>query len=278
MIKKLTAKCSGANGFGIYNSADLAFSFVLPPNKSGVLSFYDNFTRCREILIDDFRVRMNMDHPEEDNAAQPQDDKWVKNNTICTKNACFLVMLKTNKAYSELNAWQKDFYHWINASRHLVNSIEKNKGWKRTQIKEVQPYGGERSISLYWVTGSYHWIKSPQLFSLYLLLIRAMRNRRLRKARTLTEFIYNVNNCKKNDEELHDLKFLDDMDKWLYLLGNDKELYHGRKMSDSYLWSIYNDRGGVNEGVARLTDMGSSDSQLSKRFKKVIKNGKKFID
>lgn len=292
MSRKLLARSStdSLDYLVLYTSSELELAHCMPPDSTNTIYFSESFGTCREFFIDEFRTFLNL-LPRKVKSADVLN--YMERVTVCTKHASFLIAWKTREKGERRRKIERNLKSWMKSAKRILNDIEKTKGWKATTITKVgihkktaESYNKDILPLLFWVNGSKHWIKAPQLFSLYVLLIRIMRNMNFRKAKTFNDLIKEINkeqiknNRSRNKPfgKLYDSEHLYNCDKWEILIANDRFIYKNRSMSDNYMEEVYDDKDGTTEGVDRLCSGNSLDREVLTRFLKAAENGKRLIN
>lgn len=171
---------------------------------------------------------------------------------------------------------------WMKESVRMVNIFEKYMGWPLTRLSRVsdqticnKKLSSFRTI-IFGLEGSGKWMRSPQLLSLYLLIIRLGRfhgctKEAFKKIGDLIELSKVISATKKEGQANDDAKFLRGIRPLLLtILDNRKTLFFRRSAKEHFTNNL------GNYGITKLVN-GTADKYLIDRFneaKKLSRKGK----
>jgi hypothetical protein len=186
---------------------------------------------------------------------------------LSTKKLKVMLAFRNHTTNYEKTSKNRD--KWVEESVRILNLIEKNMKWGKTRVYKCIPTAENAGSSdAYVFTGSFKWLRSPQLISMYLLMLRIGRYH--------TILSKNV----KNLEDLYDLKDVfikarksnaNDV-KWFLMVGrnlktimdNHKYLFFFRSPKTNFAATS------SNQGISwLLSKRTSGDKELRTRWKKV---------
>ena len=240
---------------GMYVTSIPAFSWV-GVSKEGVRPQVSEWMTCRESFAHHFREAL------EQNKVQ------VPKNRVC-----FMMGQCVNfQAKASVHAnFQKRFLEEMKRGVKLVNLFEAYAGWTRTRLFAVSGLK-EQHGAAYLITGPSRWLRSPQLFSLYCLLLRLGRFVQFDKVNTFRGFLEKCDEIvdkklggsnKSGDREWIRLT----KKAWIPLIDHMDVIYKGRTLRRNwhkkYLTGSDN---GFSEGIHRLVANTTADAALRKRW------------
>jgi hypothetical protein len=225
----------------IYGSNYLSFTWVdrLCRDKYKQLT---NWHQCRETFISEIS-RYFKDSP----GFSLSDNSFRKMRFCIFRKYSTRTSKDKNSAIKQIAHDEKS----IISGAHFLNTIERFLGWSLTSIKKVDYKEEEHdpSSSLFVVLGSVKWMRSPQLLSLYLLIIRlGVYNEIMNKLDKIEDFDLikknfknvlqhkNKSSSNKKDFCLRDATWLGRIDDYfLPILKNVDTLFFKRSMKENYL-------------------------------------------
>jgi hypothetical protein len=194
--------------------------------------------------------------------------KEVVNNKIDTRRLRIAVM-RRSKVVNKSDSEKKDAFdtNWMCEAMRILNLFEKKLGWSLTSVAKVKGHSVHTDGSNIFVfAASCKWLRSPQLLSLYLLLLRLCRNKSFKK-------MNNFDDLPKVYDELlviagsnEDAKHFVLVYKYLHtILENCDELFFQRTIKTAYT---------LNQANYGITSMicGIADPTTINRFEKLKKN------
>ena len=216
---------------------------------------------CRETFCDELR-------------------KWAYrgggyNNNINTKRLRIAVLKKhpkQNMSSADYAAARRNNERWMKESIRLVNVLEKHVGWGLTTISKVENKGpGNKRLSderttIWLLTGSAKWMRSPQLLSLYMLVLR------LGRFYKTTKVYKNFDDLKKLEVALRAIIssikgqgnsdiawFIKTFEDWGTVLDNHRKLFFKNSLTDNFK---------LNEGVNGISELvrGHADVVTRKKW------------
>ena len=131
---------------------------------------------CRETLSSSFRQFIL------------GDTNWPCVHTPSLKRIRLGVLRKIGKGETH-GTWirkRDETIEWVKKAKRVLNTFEKKLGWALTTINKVETLEEDR-ILVYVVSASPKWIRSTQLFSLYLLLFRISRTKEFAKFKNFSD-------------------------------------------------------------------------------------------
>lgn len=162
-----------------------------------------------------------------------------------------------DQKYSNLAKNRKLDNLWMETAERILNLFEKRMSWKLTTISKIP--APTRFLNTYLVSGSSKWSHCPQLFSLYLLIIRLSDNKHFRSITKLEDIDKIVK--KSRTEDMLFLKKLQPV--LLNIVDNVRRLFFFRSINNSY----YTQKGcdGINDYLS-----GYCDDVLIDKYRKYI--------
>lgn len=171
------------------------------------------------------------------------------------KNTSFNTNDKVIRVVVEFSTHRKNKRSWLERSLKNLNTVEKYMNWRKTTIHKLR---GCKNIFIF--NSSIKWVRSPQLFSLYLLLIRIGKFK-IKDYNIITdkEAFLNLSNCR-------DKKHIITIQKKLKLiLNNVNYLFFGRTMIQNFF------RQNGSSGIYNLVNNIAEDPYIIKRYKIINK-------
>lgn len=164
----------------------------------------------------------------------------------------------------------------LKKSLKLINIIENKHKWTLTKMYECDHYNNEYTLSkdriVHLFIGPSKWIRSPQMLSLFLLLIRVPISTPSfsKDIRTYRSILDKLNNTKFATGDIHYLRIsakywpiLFDKFNELFRNFSTKRNWDASKMNDEYDY--------VYEGIYSLCTLESYDKKLQSKFVKLAK-------
>jgi len=253
-------------------------AFCLPPDKQNRIRVVNYFDTCRETITGFLRAQLHK---------APK----VKKNTIDTSRVRLLFYFKINERYKPITVTRRTKLYDNNMLKALkiVNHLEKKYKWGRTnlqkisckdQIKNRQGEDISDNIHLYMLVGSSKWLKSPQMLSLYMLLLRIPSWGLKAEFKTHREFIKELedfssskgSSYNKKKDQSYVVQVYDKLD---LLFANYNKLFGRRTLKSFYDKNNYTlGDSGAREGVYKLCIGKSVDRDLDRRFQILCKENK----
>ena len=216
-----------------YTSASVMFAWATIP-KNDVFPQVCRFQTCRETFIDIFR---NLVHPS---------NSYGYSRKIDRRRTRIIVGRQYSRITTESNFLKHmvDNDEWMIRACRVLNKFEKRLKWTLTKLYKVEqlPILTERRVGAYVFTANSKWMHSPQLMSLYLLILRLCRFKAwddFKKAtpENLKEVYKKLKSvrCGSNSQMFSDKSFMrHSYEYWFTMLDNVDELFLNRDISTIY--------------------------------------------
>lgn len=156
----------------------------------------------------------------------------------------------------------------VTVSVKIINIIEKEFKWPLTKVYLLECKQLNENHMFYYFEGSKKWAKSPNILSLFMLLVRISSSlKKYTGFRTLDGFHKSL--C-RNKNTLYVSYLKTHYKRWLLALKYYDRLFGKTSMRDLYL----PETGGVslfNEGINTLCDLFVKDIDLRNKFTKILR-------
>ena len=274
---KETVLCPDNNINFNYDHDGPKITFCSPPDKQNLIRVVNYFDTCRETITGFLRTQL---------VKQPK----VKKNIIDISRVRLLFYFKINENYKPITVTRTTKRYDDNMLKALkiVNHLEKKYKWGRTNLQKVSykdPIKNRQgedisgNVHLYMFVGSSKWLKSPQMLSLYMLLLRITSWGLEAEFKTHKEFIKELkdfsssknSNYNKKKDQSYVMQIYDKLD---LLFVNYNKLFGRRTLKSFYDKNNYADDSGAREGMFKLCTGKSVDHDLDRRFKALCKENK----
>lgn len=246
-----------------YNSA-YTFSIVHDPVLKNKISASEWFDTCRETVCD--RIRTS----------------FVSHNDFDVKKLKLLVntkMIACHEADKLIQA-QKDlikerrisYKDDILIGLRIINIIERKLKWPLTRVYPIKCDQLTKNHKIYCFVGNKKWIKSPNIFSLFMLLVRSGIS--IKKGRTFesTDGFYR---SLFENETTTDISYLKaHFKRSLIALKHYNKLFGETSMRDLYTPNTHLNL--FPEGINSLCDLNTNDVELHGRFVKILNEEKEL--
>jgi hypothetical protein len=163
----------------IYANDSVKFAWLSKPTEDGKYKIATNWHSCRETFIYElYRISKN------DKDASKLIDLRRTRVAVVRKHGILKidgkVALPKNDGTDDgktIDEYYDGDIKWMKASLRILNIIEKTQGWGLSQLKLATDidYCRATGAALFVFNSSVKWMRSPQLLSLYLLIIRLGR-------------------------------------------------------------------------------------------------------
>jgi len=244
------------------------FAVAYTPTKKNEIVPATHLNSCREAVCDQIRAKLNY-----------YNDFVKKFDVKKTKLLVYTKFLAENET-QVLTKAQKNMVRKFKCDHKkemliglkILNLFEKEFKWPITKIYSVRCDQLDEKHVFYYFVGSGKWIKSPHLFSLFMLLIRTGKSiEKRRMFRTLNGFYKSLY---KNTKTV-DINYMKTHYKrCLLVMKYYNKLFGKTTMHDLYI--PYKRKNFFAEGINTLCDLDTSDSKLLEKFSSVLKKEKKL--
>ncbi len=245
----------------VYENAGVKFSWMAPGEEKGSFSQVTNWHGCRETFAGEICKFVGTTLP----------SRWTYKRQLDLKKTRVAVVRKHSKA-SFVESTKEDL-KWMKSSTRILNILERTQGWSLTRVSICDdPDLIKHSLNTFVFVSSVKWMQSPQLLSLYLLVIRLGRFRKVFskfKSAADLESIKEPLYKERNASTTIDISWFEQTYKyWMAVLNNHNDLFFTRKLEDNY--RIYSG----SQGIKFLINGGGSND-LVKTWQKIIAEIKK---
>lgn len=174
-----------------YNLYDMDFAYCSSADQRGKARLLTQFAGCRETVAGDLFARFSKEY----NDRRESFGHLIQKIDLAKTQLAMRIIIgvdpydrqyntgRHRKAVNLLNNLDKDFENHIIAATNILNIIEENYSWEKTQIKEaviedqynhsvVKPPDANSRMKVAYVIGDKRWMRAPHILSLYLLLLR----------------------------------------------------------------------------------------------------------
>ena len=163
----------------IYANDSVKFAWLAKPTKEGIYKLATNWHSCRETFIYELHKisKKEKDAPKSIDLTHTR-IAIVRKHNIQKINGKIVFPKKDGTDIGKtIDECYENDIKWMKASLRILNIVEKTQGWGLSQLKKVTDidYCRNTGIGLFIFNSSVKWMRSPQLLSLYLLLIRLGR-------------------------------------------------------------------------------------------------------
>ncbi len=216
---------------------------------NGIYKRHLNYTTCREEFI---RTYINMTE--------------IKSKQVSYHRLLFTFAINFNRhmSISLYKAEKLKVYAWIRRSLRVIHIFENYMNWPLTEIQEATTdIKHEKTAPIYFVvTGSSKWLKGPPILSLYLLLLRANRDKKhFEKFEKMKDLKY----LSPNNHIMDGKHIIASLPIWKTLIDNYQYLCNFRSVKNSMKNSI------GTRGISALKHNNCPNKIFQKRWQKVIK-------
>jgi len=207
----------------LYSTKDIYFSWLTAPKKN-VLYQITKWHSCRETFVGELNKQFD------------EKRKWPYKYEINTTHTRFAA---THKYINNMhiNHFEKTCANNLRCAKHakrLLNLFEKYLGWGLTTIYKCNNDNfTKHRIDMFVVYGSAKWLRSPQLMSLYLLIIRLSKNEYFQTLKNINDIKKFSSNIKNNDSQ--DIIFWKRINPYLFrILDNVNDLFFHQSIKNSH--------------------------------------------
>ena len=171
----------------------------------------------------------------------------------------------------ELSKFVVESDAWMKRAKRCLNLFEKRAGWLLTNVKKASDDNdislAHRGTAVYIFTASPRWMRSPQLLSLYLLIVRLCRSEIMQSITSCEDVskLVNLLEFKKVMTEgsrnplFGDFKHLQDTHKyWATLIDNYKQLFGNADLRKTF------NENDSQDGITKLSILRVGSGQLIK--------------
>lgn len=238
-----------------YAEDTIRFSWLGPPCRN-VFPQVTGWHTCRETFASEIQRWFN--------------GSWGYKSKMQLKRMRFTCIHK----HTTTVPWAEQCEHdnsWFSHAKRILNIFEKYLGWGLTTISSVESkYLDSSHTSVFVVSGSCKWMRTPQLLSLYLLILRLSRQTYFKKLKSIEDLDeLNAEIAKIEGEKHPDVTNWENLHPYLLLiLDNYKDLFFHRSMVDSFK----NQSGihGINNMIRNICD--NVTKQKFRTLKAISKN------
>jgi hypothetical protein len=235
------------------------FILVYDPIKDNKVKAGEEVDSCREVICDELRTKLRRDE---------QFDVKKLRLILYTKflpQVEWIDLEKKQKSYIEL--LKTEYNKEMLTSIKIINMLEKEFTWPLTKIYHVESKQLNENNDFYYFEGSKKWIKTPNIFSLFMLLTRIGSSLKKHTGfRTLDGFYKNLT---RNESTL-DISYLKThFNRCLLALKHYNRLFGKTSMKDLYC-PPDNDLIQFSEGINSLCNLDTLDINLRRKFTKII--------
>jgi len=246
----------------IYNTHKNMFAFVYNPIKKNEIKLDLLPETCREVVCD--QMRSSFTNKKKFDIKRLR--LIVYNKFIAINGSTEL----SNKQEDYIELLKVDYRKKIAVSIKIVNIIEKEFKWPLTKIYLVECKQLDKSHMFYYFTASKKWVKSPSLFSLFMLLIRiSLSLKKHTEFRTLDGLYRSIS---KNSNTVDINHFKIHHKRYLLVLRYYDRLFGKTSMRDLYL--PHTGQSLFTEGINYLCNLYTKDLNLHDKFVKILEENK----
>lgn len=234
-----------------YASDGVQFSWLGVPRKN-VFPQVTSWHGCRETFVGEIKRWTD------------SNGKWSYLRNMDLRRMRFACIRKYSNNMAD-GTWKKKCAYdlvWFGEAKRILNVFEKHLGWGLTTVAHVKD-GNLTKVraNVFVFSGSCKWMRSPQLISMYLLLLRLSRHGYFRKFESI-ETIDDFNETMKSRShgDAHYWKSL--YPYLLAILDNHKDLFFRRSIKTAY--ASQSGWNGINSMIT-----GSCDTVTKRRFNKI---------
>jgi len=245
---------SGYNPKHCYTSDSILFSWLTTPKKNVFLQV-SNWHSCRETFVSEIPRALGV-------------KKWRYSRKLDLRRMRFAVIRKYTTKVTNFKKHIDYDVKWMKNAKRILNLFEKYLGWGLTTVYRVDPecVGEDANANVFVFSGSVKWMRSPQLMSLYLLILRLSRHYHFQNIKSMDDFDKWM---KKNVNRVDtDTMYLKAVYPYLFsILDNVKYLFFERSMKKNFTKQTGNH--GINNMIK-----GIADDATIVRFNKIKKRAK----
>jgi len=238
------------------------FAFVHKPIKENNVTLVEWTNSCREVVCD--RIRTAFNNRKEFDIKKLRLVVYSK----FLSHDDFKELSKIQK--KRIRLLKEKYIKEISVSIKVINLIEKKFKWPLTKVYHAECKKINENNIFYYFEGSKKWVKSPNLFSLFMLLVRvgsSLKNNT--KFRTLDGFYRSLYKNKLTTDvsylKTHYKRFLLAIEYYNRLFGKTS-------MRDLYLPNTSLNQ--FTEGVNNLCDLNTNNLDLRRKFAIIINENK----
>jgi len=207
----------------IYTSNIMRFSWLTVPKKN-ILSQITNWHSCRETFVGEFNKLYNKNR------------KWPYKYEINITHTRFAIMYKYSES-THIKQFERtcaDNLRCIKHAKRILNIFEKYLGWRLTTVYKCSNDELIRhKIDIFVISGSAKWLRSPQLLSLYLLILRLSKDKYFQTQKNIDD-VKKLNICLK-DNDSQDTIFWKTLRPYLFgILDNVNDLFFHQSIKNSH--------------------------------------------
>jgi hypothetical protein len=247
----------------------IEFGFCSPPNENDKLELLTTFNACRESATGNIWAFFNQRY------------------FAGTRNISLIKELKFDKTHVLIrqvatigSQAEAAFENTIKCGLRIINILEDTYGWKRSKIHDVVLENAEKYMKnwggipakvnyrMFLLEGDARWIQSPQMLTLYMLLIRSGKIPEMQDVvdiESLMKVMKLFSRLRSGDKYFirTALKFV------AVLMKRYTELFG--MMKENYGSKAYRDHISVVEGISFLCNGHTRNDELFSRFVKLSK-------
>jgi hypothetical protein len=239
------------------------FAVVYDSIVEDIITAPEWFDSCREVVCDRIRTRFQL--------SKTFDMEKLKL-LVRTKFIAHYGGELTNPQKNLIKKRKLAYNKAILIGLKIVNLVEKKFKWPLTKIYPVECKQLDENNIFYYFIASKKWIKSPNMFSLFMLLLRVgTKIKEYTTFRTLDGF-YKSLQRNKNTVDINYLKT--HYKRILLVLKHYNRLFGKTSMRDLYIPSTPLNL--FPEGINSLCDLNTNDLSLRKRFVKILNEEKEL--
>jgi len=232
-----------------YINNSILFSWLTIPQKN-VFPQVSGWHSCRESFATEICRALGV-------------GKWSYSRKLNLRRMRFAVIRKYNiKATNSAKETNYDI-KWMKNAKRILNIFEKYLGWGLTTvyITDSESVGKNVNANVFVFLGSVKWMRSPQLISLYLLILRLSRHNHFQKIKSMDDLNKWVEKTRTN--KYQDVVYLKTVYPYLFsILDNVEYLFFKRSMKENFT-----KQDGYN-GINCMLN-GISDNVTTARFNKI---------
>lgn len=243
------------HSYNYTNTSGLAFSWTSPKAKLSKRKMVTDWHTCREVVC--HRLREEIEGVKSYGIAKARLSLLVSSN----RGRCIDDVEKRNAVFEKLEADLK-----IGIS--FINTIEAKLGWRPSRV-----YGVKETDFIYFVSGSSKWLNSPQMISLFTLILRiatdSTHEGKTKEVSSFEEFLAILKELRNGKDSEHLLilkKYLNTF------IENYNDIFKNRDLSRNFRRKhLSRNATGFSEGISSLLLQESADIELVTRWRKILK-------
>jgi len=238
--------------FMTYDCPYVLFSFASLP-KNGKVMLQSKLIKCREEVATYLEQWFN----------------GYEHGKVSLNKLCMVCAIYSNKPKTDI--MRRDFVKKMLSSKKIINLLEAKYKWPRTEMF-VLKNKDEKGLMAVGFIASAKWQRSPQMLSLFTLLLRSGHHIVSASSKTITSIIDIMSAIKRLSK--YSLKDNDcehitkTCNFWCSIMRNFDKLFYRLPMKLNYSQKMYSSFYLGEDGVLMLCKGDSDHKVLSKRFKK----------